>query len=108
MKLKMTHLQNRLVNYLKEYCYGRDRAISKDRLARYFDITTRELRDLKRDIVMNYAIPIGSTKVGYFYPANDLEIMQFRKYCLKLAGAHLEMQKAYENIINQKDQLQMI
>jgi len=104
----MTQTQNRLINYLKEYCYGKDSAMNKDRLARYFDITTRELRDLKRDIVINYAIPIGSTKSGYFYASNDLEIMSFRKYCLKLAGAHLEMQKAYENIINQKDQLQMI
>jgi len=104
----MTQIQHRLINYLKEYCFGRANAISKDRLARYFDITTRELRDLKRDIVINEGIPIGSTKSGYFYAANDLEIMSFRKYCLKLAGAHLEMQKAYENIINQKDQLQMI
>lgn len=104
----MNNIQNRLINYLKEYCYGKSNAISKDRLARMFDITTRELRDLKRDIVINYSIPIGSTKSGYFFASNDLEIMSFRKYCLKLAGAHLEMQKAYENIINQKDQLQMI
>jgi len=104
----MTQTQNKLINYLKEYCYGKSNAINKDRLARVFKITTRELRDLKRDIVINYRVPIGSTKSGYFYAANDLEIMSFRKYCLKLAGAHLEMQKAYENIINQKDQLQMI
>lgn len=104
----MTQIQNRLVNYLKEYCFGKSNAINKDRLARIFDITTRELRDIKRDIVINYRVPIGSTKQGYFMASNDLEIMQFRKYCLKLAGAHLEMQRAYENIINQKDQMSMI
>lgn len=104
----MNNIQNRLTNYLKTYCYGKSNAINKDRLARYFNITTRELRDMKRDIVINEGIPIGSTKSGYFYAANDIETMEFRKYCLKLAGAHLEMQKAYENIIKQKDQLQMI
>lgn len=104
----MTQIQNRLTNYLKEYCYGKDQAISKDRLARTFDITTRELRDLKRDIVINYAIPIGSTKVGYFYAANDLEIMQFRAENLSRLTSHKKMINAYEMMIAQKDQLQMI
>lgn len=104
----MNDKEKKIVNYLETYCYGQNKAISKNRLARIFEITTRELRDLKRDIVINYRVPIGSTSTGYYFAQNDLEIMQFRKYCLKLAGAHLEMQKAYENIINQKDQMSMI
>jgi len=104
----MTHIQNRLINYLKEYCFGKDNAITKDRLAGTFDITTRELRDLKRDIVINYAIPIGSTKSGYFYAANDLEIMSFRNEHLSRLTSHKKMMDSYEMMIASKNQLQMI
>lgn len=104
----MTHLQNKLINYLKEYCYGKSNAISKDRLASYFNITTRELRDLKRDIVINEGIPIGSTKSGYFFAANDLEIMNFRNEHLSRLTSHKKMLDSYELMIANKDQLQMI
>ena len=108
MKGTMTQTQHRLINYLKEYCYGKSNAISKDRLASYFNITTRELRDIKRDIVINNSIPIGSTKAGYFYAASDLEIMNFRNEHLSRLTSHREMIDAYEIMIAQKDQLQMI
>jgi len=104
----MNDKENKLINYLKEYCFGRDNAISKDRLASYFNITTRELRDIKRDIVINNSVPIGSTKAGYFYAASDLEIMNFRNEHLSRLTSHKEMIDAYEIMIAQKDQLQMI
>lgn len=104
----MTQIQNRLISYLKEYCFGKSNAITKDRLARVFKITTRELRDIKRDIVINYSIPIGSTKAGYFYAANDLEIMQFRAENLSRLTSHKKMMDSYEIMIASKNQLQMI
>jgi len=104
----MKRLQNNIINYLKNYCYGKENAIRKDELAKVFDISTRELRDIKRDIVIKRGIPIGATSAGYFYASNDIEIMEFRKYYLSLVGEHLKMQKAYENIVNQKDQMSMI
>jgi len=104
----MTQTQNRLISYLKEYCYGKSNAISKDRLAGIFDITTRELRDLKRDIVLNSDRNVGSTEKGYFYASSDLEIMQFRAYYMSRVRESLKMAKAYESEISQKDQLSII
>jgi len=95
----MNNIQNRLVNYLQTYCYGKSNAISKDRLARYFDITTRELRDLKRDIVINEGIPIGSTKSGYFYAANKFELMLFRGENYSRFISHKVMMDAYDLMI---------
>ena len=70
----MTQTQHRLINYLKEYCYGKDRAITFRRLALRFDINSRELRRIVADIVVNGIAPIGSnSKDGYFYIKDENE-----------------------------------
>jgi len=70
----MTQIQHRLINYLKEYCYGKDRAITFRRLALRLDINSRELRRIVSDIVVNGIAPIGSnSKDGYFYISNEEE-----------------------------------
>jgi len=99
----MNNMQNKLVSYLKEYCFGKDNAISKDRLARYFNITTRELRDLKHDIVINEGIPIGSISKGkhggYFYAANKFELTLFRGENYSRFISYKEMMDAYDLMI---------
>lgn len=70
----MTQIQHRLINYLKEYCFGKDRAITFRRLALKLDINSRELRRIVSDIVVNGIAPIGSnSKDGYFYISNEDE-----------------------------------
>lgn len=101
----MTHIQNKIVNYLKTYCYGKEHAISKDRLARYFNITTRELRDIKRDIVINERVPIGSNRNGYFYAKDLDEIELFIGEYKSRVGEHMKMVNAYTNMIGNNTQL---
>lgn len=70
----MTQIQNRLINYLKEYCYGKDKAITFRRLALKLDINSRELRRIVAHMVISGIAPIGSnSKDGYFYIANEEE-----------------------------------
>ena len=108
----MKDTKNKIINYLETYCYGKINIISKDKLAKVFDISTRELRKLKREIVIKDKIPIISLSkgeyTGYFYASNDLEVMAGRNEHLSRLLSHKEMVDAYENIINQKDQMSMI
>jgi len=70
----MTQTQHRLINYLKEYCFGKDRAITFRRLALKLGINSRELRRIVAHIVINEIAPIGSnSKDGYFYISNEDE-----------------------------------
>ena len=70
----MTQTQHRLISYLKEYCYGKDRAITFRRLALKLGINSRELRRIVAHIVINGIAPIGSnSKDGYFYIENEDE-----------------------------------
>jgi len=98
-----TNIKDDITYYLRNYCYGKDNAVSKESLARRFDISTRELRKLKREIVLVDGIPIGATTRGYYFPANDNEIMQIAAYYESLHMKSLAMWKKYLSIIERKD-----
>jgi len=77
--IKMTQIQQKLINYLKEYCYSKENAITFRRLALRLDINSRELRRIVADIVINGIAPIGSnSKDGYFYISNEDEYIWAR------------------------------
>ena len=101
-------IEQRIIDYLKRYAFGRDNAIPSQQIVRDLGITDRDLRDYKGRIVKKYGIPIGSTGMGYFYAANDLEIMNFRNEYHSRGASCFSMSKAYEQIVAEKDQLSMI
>jgi len=97
-----TNIKDDITYYLRNYCYGKENAISKERLAERFGISTRELRKLKREIVLVDEVPIGSTTRGYYFPKDDIEIMQIAKYYKSLFEENLIMYKKYLSIIETK------
>lgn len=96
-------LRDDITYYLRNHCYGKENAISKERLARRFDISTRDLRKLKREIVLVDGIPIGSTTKGYYFPKDDNEIMQIAAYYESLFNKNRIMWQKYLSIVEQKD-----
>jgi len=98
-----TNIKDDITYYLRNYCYGKENAVSKESLARRFDISTRELRKLKREIVLVDGIAVGSTTKGYYFPKDDNEIMQLAKYYESLFKKNLAMWKKYLSIIERKD-----
>lgn len=101
-------IENKILYYLKRHCTGIQNAISKDALARLFSITSRELRQEKRNIVLNIDARVGSTSSGYFYAENDNQIAIFRAEYMSRVRELLIMVKAYENEIAKRDQLTII
>ena len=103
----MKRAEQGLVDYLKEYCYGREHALRKDSLAAVLGMSTRKLREIKRNIVVKYGMPIGSYEGGYFYAKEAREIEIFKNYYLSLIREHLETIKAYEEMISRTGQLKI-
>jgi len=95
-----------LLNHIGFYL-GRERAIKKDDLARQLNISTRDLRDIKRDVVIKYKIPIGSTRDGYFIAVRKDEIELFIKYYKSLITKHAEIIRSYKDIIKNINQLKL-
>jgi len=95
-----------LLNHISFYL-GRERAIKKDDLARQLNISTRDLRDIKRDVVIKYKIPIGSTRDGYFIAVKKDEIELFIKYYKSLITKHAEIIRSYKDIIKNINQLKL-
>jgi len=100
--------EKKILYYLKTHCTGIDRAISKNELAKVFGIFERELRQAKRNIVLNLDARVGSSKNGYWYAGNDNEVMIFRAEYMSRVKKYLEMVKAYENEVAKRDQMTLI
>jgi len=63
-----------IVEYLKNYCYGIEHAISNDNLARKFNMDKRTMRNLITNLITNHNVPIGSSSTNYtgiFYCVSD-------------------------------------
>ena len=96
-----------LIPLLKTHAYGIDNALPAEILSRILGITTRELRQLKRHMVLMHHKPIGSTVQGYFYAANDHELMKMvRSYETRIMKYSV-MMKAYRGMILNKGQEEM-
>ena len=104
----MNNIENKILYYLKTHCAGVDNAISKNELARIFGISDRELRKIKRNIVLNLDARVGSSGNGYFYAETDNQVMIFRAEYMSRVKKYLEMVKAYENEVAKRDQMTLI
>ena len=104
----MNNIETRLIDFLEQECKGEENAVPKNWLANFFNMSTRELRRLKSDIVLKYKVPIGSTTGGYFFAKDDFEIMHIRNEYVSRIRKHSKMVRAYEYMVAHKDQMQII
>jgi len=100
--------EKKILYYLKTHCTGVDNAISARELSCIFGITERELRQTKRNIVLNMDARVGSDLNGYYYSQSDNEIMRFRASYLSRVRELMAMVKAYENEVAKRDQMTLI
>lgn len=100
--------EQRLVDYLKRYAFGIENSIRRKLLVRDLGIPDRELREMKKRIVHEYKIPIGSTEKGYAYAASDLEVMRFRNEHNSRMMEHRESMLDYEEMVLNKNQMSML
>ena len=101
-------MENKILFYLKTHCTGIDNSITSDDLCSIFDLSSRELRQIKRDIVLKMDAHVGSTEKGYCYAKTDQEIMKFRKGYLKRLLECKVMIDKYEELVNSKDQMTLV
>jgi len=101
-------LKKDIAYYLRNYCYGKENAIRMKSLARRFNISTRELRKIKRKIVMEDDIPVGSTTRGYYFPKDDNEIMEIAAYYESLSIETRIIWKKYLSMVEKKDWRNML
>ena len=102
----MTKVEKLLIELL-EGDPGIDNAKSAGALSRHLNITTRELRLLKRHMVLIHHKPIGSNVRGYWFAANDHELMKMvRSYETRIMKYSV-MMKAYRGMIINKGQEEM-
>ena len=100
--------ERQILHYLKTECIGIENSITSDDLCSIFDISPRELRQVKRNIVLDTDAHVGSTEKGYWYAENDLEVMKFRNDYVKRIRKYKIMIDKYEDLVNSKDQMQLI
>lgn len=100
----MESIESKILYYLKKHCTGISHAISKNSLASLFSISDRELRQVKRNIVLTMDARVGSTEDGYFYAENDNEVWRFRGEYLSRIRKYNEMIYAYEKEFEKKNQ----
>ena len=101
-------MESKILYYLKTHCTGIDQAITSDELSSLFDISTRELRQVKRNIVLNMDARVGSTEKGYWYAESDIEVMKFRADYVKRIRKYKTMIDAYEGEVAKRDQMTLI
>ncbi len=102
------YTEQSILHYLKMHCRGIEEAVSRRVLAEMFNISPRELRRAKRNIVLNIDKHIGSTLNGYWYGVNDNEVEMFRADCLSRLREYKIMVDAYDSILpKNKDQMTM-
>lgn len=85
-----------------------ENAISSRALSRIFGITERELRQTKRNIVLNTDARVGSDLNGFYYAQTDIEITKFRASYISRVKELMLVVKAYEAELAKKDQMQLI
>ncbi len=103
----MIGLEKVLIDILKCNAVGIDNAVSSAYLAGNLDISTRDLRLLKRHMVLMHHKPIGSTVAGYFWAANDHELMKMVRSYESRIMKYSVMMKAYRGMIVNKGQEEM-
>ena len=103
----LTSLEKGLINILDSVAYGIENAISSNFVSKSLGISTRDLRLLKRHMVLIHHKPIGSNVRGYWYAANDHELMKMvRSYETRIMKYSV-MMKAYRGMIVYKGQEEM-
>ena len=100
-------MENKILYYLKTHCTGIDRAISSDKLCSIFGITSRELRQTKRNIVLNLDARVGSSAEGYFYCENDSDLHRARAEYVSRIRKYREMVDRYDIELDKKDQKEL-
>lgn len=99
----LTSLHYQVYNYLKVNCVGENNTISMSDLALHFDITSRKVREIIKDLTEseNIYTVIASTSKGYYLPSNEVE-MDKANMMLKsrLKGA---MERYFANTPNDRD-----
>ncbi len=105
--MKLTDVEFDFSQLLVVECYGIENAMRSDRVAYRVGITTRELRLLKRHMVLIHHKPIGSTVAGYFWAANNHELMKMIKSYETRIMKYSVMMKAYRGMIINKGQEEM-
>jgi len=101
-------IEQKILYYLRTHCTGIDRAITSDSLCSIFDVSSRELRQIKRNIVLKMDAHVGSTEKGFWYAETDQEVMKFRKDYIKRILKYKVMIDRYEDLVNSKDQMTLI
>ena len=102
-------IEHNILHYLKTHCTGVDRAITADELCSIFDISSRELRQVKRNIVLTMDARVGSCSTrGYFYCGNDAELRIARSEYVKRIVKSKAMVDRYDGELEIKGQMQLI
>ncbi len=101
------YTETNILYYLKQNCRGIENAISRTQLASKFNISERELRQAKRNIVLNIDKHVGSNKNGFWYAVNDNEVRMFRADYLSRLIEFKEMIDAYDEILPKENKNQM-
>ena len=97
-------IENKILYYLKTECTGIDRAVTSDELCSLFDISSRELRQIKRRIVLNIDVHVGSTENGFWYAENHNEVGMFMADYISRSEKYQVMINRYKKHIKPKDQ----
>ena len=103
----MTKVELELIRLLENHAYGIDNAVSAEDLAMALELSTRDLRLLKRHMVLIHHKPIGSTVQGYFWASNDHELMKMVRSYESRIMKYSVMMKAYRGMILNKGQEEM-
>ena len=104
----MNTMENKILHYLRVHAKGIANAVSAKQICQAFDITDRELRQVKRNIVLGIDARVGSTKDGYWYAENDSEVLRFRSDYVSRIRKYKEMIDAYENEVDLTGQMELL
>ena len=95
-----------LRDYLKRFCFGREQLICGRDLVRQSHIRESDLRK-KVNRLRRKAVPIASSREGYFYASNAAElystIRQLKEMRAGLDAAISGLEKAMENFSERLD-----
>lgn len=72
----MNQLELNIIVYLKNHCRGKENAEHFKKLAEYFELNERELRDIIAHLITDYQLTIGSGQEGYYWICTDDEFSQ--------------------------------
>ena len=98
-------IENKILHYLRVHAKGISNAVSAKQICQAFSITDRELRQLKRNIVLNIDAKIGSTKSGYWYSEDKNEVALFRADYVSRIRKYKEMIEKYDIEIGEQEGL---